>query len=404
MNSRLQYLLEQWSNGRFTETEKLELFEMLQSASAEQEIVPVLHDIWEKLEDEGQFTDEQQQVMIRNILDRYPGGELPDEKEIIPTTAPVHRIRFMRRWALGVASSVALVLSIGAYYWYQNKLKTPPAGTIHLSENVQPGKNGALLTLSNGSQVLLDTIQNGKVALQGGVVARVRNGVLFYEGTGSEVLYNTISTPKGRQFQLKLSDGTSVWLNAESSIRYPVVFTRDERLIRIAGEVYMEVAPQASAPFRVDVNGRTWIEVLGTSFNVNAYENEGAIRTTLLEGSVRVGPDRSGKGPHKLLSPGQQALTARENEPVQVINAANAASVIAWKEGVFDFDNIPLEEAMRQLARWYDIEIVYQQPVPEVQLGGTIKRSLPFTDVLYFLGSVGLHYRLEGTKKLIILP
>ena len=377
---------------------------MLRSASAEREIIPVLQDMWEKTEDEGLFSEEHQQTIIKNILDRYPAGELPDKKEIVPTMYAIHRTHFIRRWRWAVASSVALIIGIGAYYWYQHMQGKRPVDMVQSTTRVQPGQNGALLTLSNGSQVLLDTLQNGRIVLQGGVVARIRNGILLYEGTGSEVQYNTISTPKGRQFQLQLSDGTNVWLNAESSIRYPVTFAGNERLVRIIGEVFLEVAQNPSIPFRVDVNGSTWLEVLGTSFNVNAYENEGAIRTTLQEGSLRVVGDRFNGHLQKVLSPGQQALTTKGNADIRVFDDVNAASVTAWKDGVFDFNNVPLEEAMRQLARWYDIEVVYQQPVPKVQLGGTIKRSLPFADVLYFLGKVGLHYKLEGNRRLIVLP
>lgn len=377
---------------------------MLQSASAEQEIIPVLQDMWEQMEDEGLLSEEQQQTIVRNILDRYPGRESPGEKDSVPIMSVIHRAHFIRKWGWAVASSVALILGISVYYWYQHKQGKQPVDMVQSTGNIEPGKNGALLTLSNGSKVLLDTIQNGKVALQGGVVARITNGVLSYEGAGQEVLFNTVSTPKGRQFQVKLPDGTNVWLNAESSIHYPTAFTGNERLIRVTGEVYMKVAPKASHPFRVDVNGRTWVEVLGTSFNINAYENEGAVRTTLLEGSVRVGVDRLNRQLQKQLSPGQQALTGKGNTPVRVVEDVDASSVVAWKDGVFDFSNIPLEEAMRQLARWYDVEVVYQQQVPEVHLGGTIKRSLPFTDVLYFLENVGLHYKLEGNRRLIILP
>lgn len=403
VNHRLLQLLELWANDQFVEAEKQELIEMLQAASAERDIIPALGEIWEKMEDEGQFSVEQQQMMIRNILDRYPARSLPDENDVVPTMAPVHRVHFIRKW-WAVAASIAFIAGIGAYGWFQNKKGNSPAEIVRSTENVQPGKTGTLLTLADGSKVLLDTIQNGNIALQGGVVASIRNGVLLYEGTGSKVLYNTISTPKGKQFQLKLSDGTNIWLNAESSIRYPIVFTGKERLIHVAGEVYLEVAHKADNPFRVDVNGKNWVEVLGTHFNVNAYENEGAVRTTLLQGSVKVGVNQANMQLFKVLSPGQQALMTKGNDPILVYNDVNVAAVVAWKAGVFDFENVPLEEAMRQLARWYDIEVVYEQPVPRLQLGGSIKRSLPFTDVLYFLGNVGLRYKLEGNRKLIILP
>lgn len=392
--------MERWSDDRFTEEEKRELIEMLQSASTEQEIIPVLEDMWEKIQDEGLFSEAQQQTMIKNILDRYPGREFPVDKETGESMHVAHRNPFIRKWSWAVASSVALIIGVGVYYLYHKKQVETPAGVVQ-SINGQQGESSVLLTLSDGSQVRLDTVKNGRIALQGGTVAKVTNGIFEYERTGSEVQYNTISTPKGKQFQLRLSDGTSVWLNAQSSIKYPAVFTGKERLISVTGEVYMEVAQNPSIPFRVKVSGGTSVEVLGTSFNVNAYSNEQSVRTTLLDGAIRVA--MKGAAP-KLLKPGQQALTTTGNRPVQVFDNVNAVSVVAWKNGVFDFDDVPLEEAMRQLARWYDIEVIYQQTIPEVQLGGTIKRSLPFTDVLYFLSNVGLHYKLEGNRTLIILP
>ncbi|NLR80124.1 FecR family protein [Chitinophaga eiseniae] len=393
--------MERWSDDRFTEAERRELIDMLQSASTEQEIIPVLEDMWEKIQDEGLFSEAQQQTMIKNILDRYPGREFPVDKETGKGMHVGYRNSFIRKWRWAVASSVALIIGVGIYYLYQKKHAETPTGVVQSITNRQQGKSSVLLTLSDGSQVLLDTVKNGRITLQGGTIAKVTNGTLEYERTGSEVQYNTISTPKGKQFQLRLSDGTSVWLNAESSIKYPVVFTGKERLISVTGEVYMEVAQNPSIPFRVEVSGGTSVEVLGTNFNVNAYDNEQSVRTTLLAGAIRVAMKGAA---HKLLKPGQQALTTTRNKPVQVLDDVNAVSVVAWKNGVFDFEDVPLEEAMRQLARWYDIEVVYQQTIPKVQLGGTIKRSLPFTDVLYFLSNVGLHYKLEGNRTLIILP
>lgn len=377
---------------------------MLQSASTEQEIIPVLEDMWEKIQDEGLFSEARQQTMIKNILDRYPGRKLPADKEAGKGMYVGHRNPLIRKWSWAVASSVALIIGIGAYYLYYKKQAATPSGIVQSVTNEQQGKSSVLLTLSDGSQVLLDTVKNGRITLQGGTVAKVTNGVFEYERTGSEVQYNTVSTPKGKQFQLRLSDGTNVWLNAESSIHYPVAFTGKERLISVTGEVYMEVAQNPSVPFRVAVNGGTSVEVLGTSFNVNAYDNEQSVRTTLLDGAIRVAMKGSERAAYKLLKPGQQALTTTGNKPIQVFDDVNAASVVAWKNGVFDFNDVPLEEAMRQLARWYDVKIIYQQTIPKVQLGGTIKRSLPFTDVLYFLSNVGLHYKLEDNRTLIILP
>lgn len=305
---------------------------------------------------------------------------------------------FKRRW--WAAASVAMLLAASAYFWmYQRQGNAKQSAPVAKAMDIAPGREGAVLTLADGSQVLLDTVQNGVVALQGGAKAVIINGRLAYEGNASSVVYNTMSTPKGRQFQLTLPDGTVAWLNAASSIRYPTLFKGAERRVEVTGEVYFEVAKNARMPFKVNVNNNMDIEVLGTNFNINAYADEAMIRTTLLEGSIRV---RGRNTESAVLVPGQQAQLL--GETMKVAQNADVKQVVAWKEGFFSFRRANLAEVMRQLSRWYDIEVVYERSaLPQWQFTGDIDRSLTFGEVLEGLTRNRVKYRTESGNRIVIL-
>jgi transmembrane sensor len=229
------------------------------------------------------------------------GTNIPEDTE--DTTSPsTRRISFLRRY--WVAASVLLLLGLGAYLWYQDNSQPQSltSDNKNLPKNILPGRDGAILTLADGRQVVLDSLGNGVIAMQSGTEVVLQDGQLAYdptESTSGEVAYNTMSTPKGRQFSLRLPDGTRVWLNAASSIRYPTTFVGTERKVELLGEAYFEVTKNINMPFRVNVNNRAQVEVLGTSFNVNAYEDEANISATLLEGSVKVAASQvvGGGGP-----------------------------------------------------------------------------------------------------------
>lgn len=307
---------------------------------------------------------------------------------------PVRRMYF-RKWSWAAAAIALALLSTGAYLWTVNK-KSPP---IQIAE-IQPGKEGAILTLADGTRVSLDTVRNGVISLQGGATVKAVNGTLLYDGTGNQVVYNTMTIPKGRQFQVTLPDGTQVWLNSASSIRYPTVFSGEERRVEVRGEAYFEVTKNAKMPFRVNVSNKAEVEVLGTHFNVNAYENEGSINTTLLEGSVRVAAAQLNK--NVVLKPGQQAQLKNGKDEMKVVNA-DIDKVIAWKNGLFNFEDAHLEEVMRQLERWYDINVVYEKGVPDIAFGGEITKGVSLNGVLVLLERAGVHFRLEG-RTVVILP
>lgn len=320
-----------------------------------------------------------------------------------PVTAPVHRVHFIRRW--GWAAAVALLLAGSAYYLL-NKKDTPALIAAKTVE-ITPGMQGAILTLADGRQVVLDSMASGVVAQQGGTSVVLHNGKLQYDASGeaaSGIQYNKMTTPKGRQFEVTLPDGTKVWLNAASSIRYPTAFTGNERKVEVYGEACFEVAKDAGKPFLVNVNNKASIEVLGTLFNVNAYENEKTINTTLLNGSIKVATH-----PNSIvLKPGQQAQISTipgTNKPagnIEVINHPDMEKIMAWKNGLFNFEGAGIEEVMRQLERWYNIDVVYENGIPDIQFIGEISRQLSLSDLLEILRRTEVDFRVEG-RKLIVL-
>lgn len=308
-----------------------------------------------------------------------------------------------KNW-LRYAAAVLLIAGAGAYLYLANRqtqVTAPQVAVTSTPAEIQPGREGAILTLADGSTMVLDSLGNGLVTTQNGTRVVLRNGQLLYEAGQSKALvaYNTMSTPKGRQFQLVLSDGTRVWLNAASSIRYPTIFSNTERKVEITGEAYFEVARNPASPFRVQINEHTEVEVLGTHFNINSYENEESINTTLLEGSVQV-KNRDGK---IVLRPGQQARVKGEDK-IRVLNDVDVEKVMAWKNGVFNFQDATLQEVMRQLERWYDIEVVYEKDVPQLEFFGKMGKDLSLQTVLRGLEKSNVHFRIEEGRRLVVLP
>lgn len=310
-----------------------------------------------------------------------------------PRLAPVRPMFLRSRW--WVAAALVVIMAGATYFALYQKENNKGAIVRKEVIDVPPGHEGAVLTLADGSKVSLDSNSNMVVALQGGVTAKVVNGVLRYEGDGNEVVYNTMSTPRGRKFSVVLPDGTMVWLNAASEIRYPSMFKGGERLVELKGEGYFEVAKNAAMPFRVSLSGKAEVEVLGTSFNVKAYTNESSIRTTLIEGSVLV---RRGKEETRM-RPGEQARIA---ENIFVSQAVDIEQVMAWKNGLFNFDGADLKEVMTQLERWYDIEVVYENEVPAATFFGKISTRNSLQQVLSILEKSEVKFRLEAGNRLVI--
>jgi ferric-dicitrate binding protein FerR (iron transport regulator) len=268
------------------------------------------------------------------------------------------------------------------------------------SVDVQPGGSRARLTLADGSVVVLDNAKQGTLVRQGQTDVVNKNGQLIYQpGKGSgAVLYNTLTTLKGETYATVLSDGTKVWLNAGSSLRYPVAFDGLDRTVQITGEAYFEVAHNAQKPFHVRT-GDMDVRVLGTHFNINAYGDEAMVTTTLLEGKVLVTKEKAVAA----LRPGQQA-TATIGEPsIHVVDNVDLDEVVAWKNGFFQFSNTALPIVMRQLARWYDVEVQYQGEVPQIEVVGKLPRNLTLSQAMIILKQLKVKYTVSG-KKIIIAP
>lgn len=321
-------------------------------------------------------------------------------REKIPLRA-VHGAHWLRRWGW-VAAAVILISGIGAFFLASQRKNAQPAVVAANAMDVAPGKNGAILTLADGSTILLDSAADGQLATQQGSQVVKKGGQIVYTPGGEEeaLSYNTLHTPRGRVYQVTLPDGTKVWLNAASSISYPVAFSGKERVVAMTGEAYFEVAPHVQMPFRVTVNETNSVEVLGTHFNIKAYTEDELISTTLLEGAVRI----ASNGKKMVLKPGQQAKASIERLSVKDLGENGISEAMAWKEGRFNFQDVNLQEIMRQLSRWYDIEVVYEKGIPDLEFIGGMDRSLPLSEVLKGLKMSGVNFRLENGKRLIVSP
>ncbi|RXK87066.1 FecR family protein [Filimonas effusa] len=318
-----------------------------------------------------------------------------------------------RRW-MQVAAVIA-ILTTSIVLLRQQRSKTASSDQSHIASvpAINPGKNGAILTLANGQELVLDSAGNGVIATENGANIVLEDGFLEYKATGnssSTTEYNTMYTPRGRQFRITLPDGTQVWLNSASTIRFPTAFSPKERRVSINGEAYFEVAPNAHSPFLIDIAGKAGIEVLGTSFNINAYDNGKALQATLVEGSIRIvaGQERaqsSQKG--IIIKPGQQAVIGNASSTsgasgITIINNADIDKIVAWKNGLFNFHGLGLAEAMQQLERWYDIEVIYENGIPEIPFDGEISRNVSLEKLLKMLADADLTFRIEKNRKLII--
>jgi transmembrane sensor len=350
----------------------------------------------------------------QRILAQLPGAFSAAASAEIPAEIRLSaRRRLIIR--LSAAAAVIAVLSVGTWWFTSSRQASVPsvAQSVKPADIAAPATNRAMITLGNGQRVDLDSAASGALAQQGNAqVVKEANGQVAYKVenlTNKELLFNTLTNPRGSQVvTLTLSDGTKVWLNAESSIRYPAVFVGSDRTVEVTGEAYFEVAKNASQPFKVRIKDWEEVDVLGTSFNINAYADEPALNTTLLEGSVKVavaGGDRSSV----VLKPDEQAQvivvnSASGRESVTVDKNADVEQAVAWKQGRFAFNRADLPTVMRQLARWYNVDVTYEGKIPERHFTGRIGKSLTLDQVLKGLTQARVHYSIETGNKLIIRP
>ncbi|MBS1563510.1 MAG: FecR domain-containing protein [Bacteroidetes bacterium] len=323
------------------------------------------------------------------------GGGAQEKSLLIPAGK-----RPLRMWKYAVAAMVIIAAGTILYFLKSGsvsngELKNTIASVVN---DAAPGTDRAMLTLADGSKIMLDSTTNGELARQGrAIIKKSADGnVTYTEGQASSdvLMYNTLSTPRGGQFQLTLPDGSKVWLNAASSIKYPVSFSGTERHVFITGEAYFEVSHLSGSikPFIVS-KGNKSISVLGTHFDVNAYDDEADMKVTLLEGLVKV--SRDGNPDARFLKPGQQAQVS-DSKAITVSNDADLDEVMAWKNGNFLFPGTSIESVMRQISRWYDVDVHFEEKV-DAELGGRIPRSANLSTVLKALEATGkVRFRIEG--------
>ncbi|CAN5681775.1 DUF4974 domain-containing protein [soil metagenome] len=392
-NKRLEYLLNQYLGKTISAEGEKELFQLIEDDANDAAVKDYMANVWSKANTGHQLSDQQSQKILSVILNEHPAKV----RSIFSNTGAKKIM-----WA---AASVILIISSLSIYFFRNndQHKQTDLAKVNASKqnkyDISPGSNGALLTLADGSVIVLDSTGEGNVASQGNTsILKAAGTVQYVAGKGvneTALTFNTMTTQRGRQFKLVLEDGTKVWLNAASSIHFPTVFGKKQRNVDITGEAYFEVAKNANRPFTVSVNGMQ-VQVLGTHFNINAYGNEPEVRTTLLEGSVKVIKNNQ----MQMLVPGQQARLNNSNE-LSVIKNVNTGEIIAWKDELFSFNNTDIESLIRQISRWYDVDLEFVMPAnfQPLRFTGKISRNVTLSTLLKMLELTGdVSFLIEGKK------
>lgn len=425
-NERLAVLLRRFLENKCSRLELQELMEMIAQRPDSDALRHVMKEEWDNVaETEGISNAHARLEEMFRESRPGAGGANGVQRKHIKALWPA-----MNSWSrIAAAVAFVLILAGGYYLNFNGNTKTSVASAETTLEDIPPGSERAVLTLADGREILLDSRDPGAVATQGNVrILKLDSGLLAYEPIDDTVplnaeQYNVLATPRGGQFQLTLPDGTRVWLNAASSLRYPAAFTRSKREVELTGEAYFEVATwsgnsgsgSGKLPFIVRVNGME-VEVLGTHFNINAYENEANVETTLLEGSVAVTAASYTKTAinkstesRKVLRPGQQAQIANPraivsdaDQEIKVVSDVNTRAITAWKNGYFLFEHSSLPVVMRQLERWYNIDVVYEGAIPQQYFGGRIPRNLSLSELISVLEQNQVQFKISG-RKLIIL-
>jgi transmembrane sensor len=390
-------LLRKYVSGEISDSEKVILDECVRGSQAGQKLYNELSD--------PELFDREFKIYLENV-GRATDGDLKNlfessirEAKVMPLGSK-NRNRY--KWL--IAASIIFIVAAGTYFTVFNKsengqiVKKQP-----IVKDVLPGTFKAKLTLDDGRTIILDNASKGEITKQGNAVVLNQNGQLVYSSspnaTTTKILHNTLSTGRGEMYPTVLSDGSKVWLNNETTIHYPVTFTSDERRIELeGGEAYFEVMHNSDKPFKVIVNG-TEVEVLGTQFSISAFADEDFIQTNLLTGKVKV---THGSNP-KILTPGQKANVDKTGN-INLVKDADVEGSIAWVRGFFHFEEADMHSVMRQLARWYDVEVVFEGQIPNEKIKGDIQRNIPLSKVLSNLERIGkVNLRMEG-RKIIVNP
>jgi len=373
------------------------------ATAAEEEQLHYLYDGW-KDDDEEVISDTGQTEVLRTEIFQVLKEGINAGKAVVPqlSAGPSSRHSYKRMFWRSIAAAAVIAVVLLTYDRIMGKRGRALPEEKALAINhlpVAPGKDKATLTLADGTVVDLDSSGTGRTAQQGSTSIRIKDGKIIYDPSkagSAEIVYNTITTPRGGQYRVVLPDGTGVWLNATSYLKFPVVFAQNRRVVEVSGEAYFEVARNPSRPFIAKVKD-VEVEVLGTHFDVMAYGEEGKIATTLLEGSVRVSRGRE----KYAIAPGQQVVW-KEDGAFNLNNDVDLEEVVAWKNGKFQFNNADIRTIMRQVARWYDVDVEYQNAGADIRLGGVVSRKEDIRQLLDYFETTGkVKFKVEG-KKIIV--
>jgi len=397
--TRIQYLLHQYADNLASKEEMEEMFALLNEAENEDALKQAILESAEPYTTEIELPQQQWNKMWATI--QSATTQKPRSQQIISM-----------RWLRVAAAAVILFAIAGVVYFFSEKSAAKTAiAAINNSYNndVLPGGDKAILTLADGTKIILDTAHNGSLVQQGNtIIVKNKTGQLVYNAgkeNAEQVLYNTVTTPVGGKYQLVLPDGSMVWLNAASSLRFPAAFTGSERDVELTGEAYFEVAKNAAMPFHVKADGAD-VKVLGTHFNVMAYPDEQTINTTLLEGKVKITQGET----EKFLEPGMQAIVDKKTRTIKV-TSANTEQSTGWKNDMFRFKETSIQELMRQVERWYNVEVEYRTQRSDQAYTGMVPRTQNVSALLQYLELTGtVHFQIEHSStpgkagKIIVLP
>ncbi|HWW42978.1 FecR family protein [Pedobacter sp.] len=371
----------------------LEILEKYRKKKANSKEIKFLETYYDMFEENEDLINEENEG---NYLHLKENIKTAIDKKISSPNTNGKEIKILWFKYAAVAAALLMVLFASLHFFNTNKENN----LAEMDHHINPGGNNATLILSGGEKIVLNNASQGEIARQSGIsITKTANGQIVYaitSKTSDKPLKNTIITPKGGQYKVILPDGTEVALNAASTLTYPTSFQGGERRVELKGEAYFEVTKNAAMPFRVQSTGQT-VEVLGTHFNINAYDDESIIRTTLLEGSVKI----TSAIASSIISPGQQALISKTGKGTILTKEINPEKEIAWKDGMFSFENDDIKSVMRSISRWYNVNVSYKGNLPDIDFTGEIFRTAKLSEVFKILELNGIQFEVEG-KNIIV--